>query len=625
MTFLALALAALSQPNIVLITIDTLRADHVGAYGASPGATPALDALASEGLRFENAISPVPLTRPAHASLFTGLYPQEHGIRDNLPSKLDSSTPTLATRLEAAGYETAAFVGSFLLGRGSGFERGFGVFGDGSASGTGDRIGAKAERRAEDVAAEALDYLANARPPFFLWVHFYDPHAPYDPPGEFAGKGYAGEIAYADSHVGRLVTALRARGLLDSTLLVATADHGEGLGDHGEDEHGVLVYEETLRVPLIAHGPGIAAGRVEREPMSLVDVATFLLEGKVATPRKKTLYFVSYYGFLHFGWSPLRGVREGSMKLIFAPRPELYDLASDPRETNDLSRERKDVARRLFAELQKFGEGSREAASVSAGDLERLASLGYVGTPSKKGTGADPKDEIANFSDFGRKLREAITLFERGDFRSARPLLEELASRDILSFEVHLYLARCHRLEKNLAEAIREYQAAAAIYDEYSVLHHELGRALLASGDPAAAAAAFEKSLSIAPSAEAEVGLATAARKLGDAPRAIAALRRALALDPDDADSWNELGGLLLQRDEVDPAIAAFERALALRPEDEMFRHNLEFARGIRAPRERSEPGREEATRRRRESRESGRPPRAKSEGSEPSEERGEQ
>ena len=587
MILLAIALAALPRPNIVLITIDTLRADHVGRYGAPPGSTPALDALASEGLRFENAISPVPLTRPAHTSLLTGLYPPEHGIRDNLPAKLDSSIPTLATRLETAGYHTAAFVGSFLLGRGSGLEAGFDVFGDGSIAGAGDRIGSKAERRAEEVASEALEYISTARAPFFLWVHFYDPHAPYDPPGAFASKGYSGEIAYTDSQVGRLVGALRTRGLLGSTLVVVTADHGEGLGDHGEDEHGVLVYEETLRVPLIVRGPGIAAGRVEREPVSLVDVAPFLLEASFPSPEGKAIYFESYYGSLHFGWAPLRGIRDGPMKLIVAPRSELYDLDSDPREGRDLSRERKDVARRLYAELQKIVERKASPpASSSPGDLERLASLGYVGTASSKGTGADPKDEIATFSDFGRKLRDAITRFGSGDFRSAQPLFEELASRDILSFEVHLYLARCHRLEGKLAEAIREYQAAAVIYDGYSVLHLEHGRALLASGSLEGAASAFEKSLALAPSAEAEVGLATASRKLGDGPRAIAALRRAVALDLNDADSWNELGGLLLQRDEVDAAIAAFERAVALRPADEMFLRNLRFARGIRTPRE---------------------------------------
>jgi tetratricopeptide (TPR) repeat protein len=445
-------------------------------------------------------------------------------------------------------------------------------------------VGAAAERPAEEVASEALEYLSTARPPFFLWIHFYDPHAPYAPPGSFAGKGYPGEIAYVDSQLGRLVEALRARGFLDSTRVAVTADHGEGLGGHGEDEHGVLVYEETIRVPLILRGPEVARARVVSEPVGLVDVPRMLLDG-VSTPARKPLYFESYYGNLHFGWAPLRGMREGAWKLIAAPRPELYDLDADPLEARDLSQERKDVARRLYAAIERVSSKKPATApALDAGDVERLASLGYVGAGSKRETGADPKDEIAKLTDFGRKLREAIGLFDRGEFRSAQPLFEELASRDILSFEVHLYLARCHRLGGRLADAIREYEAAAVIYDGYSVLHLEHGRALLASSNYAGAAAAFEKSLAVADSAEAQIGLATAARKLGDASRAVEALRRALAIDPEDADSWNELGGLLLQKTEVEAAIAALERAVALRPKDEMFRRNLEFARGIRSP-----------------------------------------
>ncbi|MGH9335916.1 MAG: sulfatase-like hydrolase/transferase, partial [Vicinamibacteria bacterium] len=503
------------------------------------------------------------------------------------------SIPTLTKKLSEAGYQTAAFVGSFLLGRGSGFEIGFDVFGDGATAGAADRIGVSAERRAAEVADEALDYLDSARAPFFLWVHFYDPHAPYEPPSPFAGKGYSGEIAYVDSQVGRILEAIRSRGILDSTLVVATADHGEGLGDHGEEEHGVLVYEETLLVPLILRGPGIEPGSVASEPVSLIDIAPTLLatagiaaEGEsLFHPRRRALYFESYYGNLHFGWAPLLGVREGPMKLVFAPRSELFDLASDPKEKNDLSQARKDEARRLFAELQKIGEeGAKAPRDPTAGDLEKLASLGYVGARSRASTGADPKDEIAKYSDFGRKLREAATSFHAGDWKKAQPIFAELASRDILSFEVHLYLARCYRLAGNVAKAIREYEAAAAIYDDYSVLHLELGRALVAADELRPAVEAFEKSLAIAPSAEAERALATAARKLGDMPRAIQALKRAVALDARDAESWNQLGALLLSRDEVDAAIEAFEKAVALRPQDEMFRHNLDFARGIRKP-----------------------------------------
>jgi arylsulfatase A-like enzyme len=596
-----LAAALSSQPNVLLVTIDTLRADHLGCYGATLGATTHLDALAAQGVRFEHAVSPVPLTRPAHTSLLTGLYPWEHGVRDNLPAKLDGSIPTIASELRARGYDTAAFVGSFLLGRGSGLERGFATFEDGAGpAGAKDRVGATAERRASEVAAGALQYLEHAKPPFFLWAHFYDPHAPYEPPEpfakRFAGNPYAGEIAYVDSEVGAILDLLDERGLASSTLVLVTADHGEGLGDHGEDEHGVLVYEETIHVPLVLRYPGTTArGTVEREPVSLVDVAPTLLAAAgieqdrptLLAPRPRPLYFESLYGSLHFGWAPLTGVRDGAFKLVFAPRPELFDLDADPGETRDLSAERKDEARRLYAELQTFEakEGSNERrGTLSPGDAEKLASLGYTGATANERTGADPKDEIAGFSAFGRRLREAIGRFDRGDWKGAQPIFEDLAKRDILSFEVHLYLARCRRLAGDLAGALSEYDAAAAIYDDYSVLHLERARALVQAGDLRYAIAAFEKSLAIAPTPEAAVELATAARKLGDVPRAIAALRKAVELDPDDPDSWNELGAMLLSHDEPSAAIAAFEKAVALRPEDELFRHNLEFARGITKP-----------------------------------------
>jgi arylsulfatase A-like enzyme len=582
------SLAAAARPNIVLVTIDTLRADHVGAYGAALAATPRLDALAREGLRFDHAVSPVPLTRPAHASLLTGLYPHEHGLRDNLPHKLDPSIPTLARRLQQAGYQTGASVGTFLIGRGSGLEAGFESFSDGAEGGDSDRIGASAERRASEVSTDALRFLERARPPFFLWAHFYDPHAPYDPPAPFP-KTYAGEVAYVDAEAGKLLDAIGSLGFTETTWILVTADHGEGLGEHGEDEHGVLVYESTLRVPLILKRPGSSA-RVEKEPVSLVDVFPTLLEAaglssqanSLLAPERKPIYFESYYGSLHFGWAPLRGVREGPLKLTVAPRSELFDLTADLRESRNLANEHRSEARRLHAELQALEARARAAAPpelLEPGAAEKLASLGYVGTTVKHSSGADPKDEIEKFSDFGRLLREATGRFHRGDWRSALPLFEELANRDIQSFEVHLYLARCHRLAGEVASALREYEAASLIYDDHSVLHLERGRMLVQAGQLEAAAAAFERSLAIAPSAHTAIALATARRKLGHRTRAIEALRTALSLDAADADSWNELGALLLSGDQVPEAIEAFEKAVALRPGDELFQHNLAFAR----------------------------------------------
>jgi tetratricopeptide (TPR) repeat protein len=553
-SLLALLLGILppSPPNIVLVTIDTLRADHLGCYGAGPDATPNLDQLAREGARFDQAASLIPLTRPAHASLFTGLYPPEHGVRDNLPARLDSAVPTLTRQLGDAGYHTAAFVGSFLIGRGSGLEAGFDIFSDGSPA---DRIGATAERRASEVVDEAIRFLPSADSPFFLWVHVFDPHAPYEPPEPFSAD-YAGEIAYADREIGRLLEALDPR----STVVVVTADHGEGLGDHGEEEHGVFVYEEALRVPLLIRYPGhIDAGSVWKEPISLVDVAPTLLalagigsERPLFEPTGHPLYFESYYGNLHFGWAPLRGVRVDRWKLIHAPKPELFDLESDPREKRNLAQEHRDVARRLFANLEAI-EKRPTVGLPPAETLEKLASLGYVGSPAPTQTGADPKDKMEAFSDFGARLRVAIDRFQKGEWRKARPVLEELARRDILSFEVHLYLARCHQLAGDVPNAIREYDAASAILDSYSgpsrpwtvALHRERGHLLSRAGKIAEAAAA---------------------------------LRRAAELNPEDPYIWNELGALSLRNDDTTSALEAFRNAAELVPENAMFQHNLGFA-----------------------------------------------
>src|SRR5438445_3008315 len=257
-----LAAAAASPPNLLLVTIDTLRADRVGAYGFAPSPTPSLDRLAREGVLLEDAVAHVPQTRPSHVTLFTGRLPYEHGIRDNFSKPLDAATPTLATLLKARGYATGGFIGAYPVSRDSGLQRGFDVYDDpfvaaSSLSTRGDR----SERRAGEVVDRALEWLRRPRTaPFFAWVHLFDPHAPYDPPPPFAARFakdlYAGEVAYADSQVQRLLEWVEVAGLKDSTLVVVTSDHGEGLGDHGEDEHGFFVYDTTLHVPLVMRRPG---------------------------------------------------------------------------------------------------------------------------------------------------------------------------------------------------------------------------------------------------------------------------------------------------------------------------------------------------------------------------------
>src|SRR5437870_3655267 len=267
-------------PNLLLVTIDTLRADHVGVYGAANARTPTLDTLAARGVRFEHAQSPVPLTGPSHATILTGLYPPVHGVRDNIVFPLDARHQTLATRLKAAGYRTAAFVGAYPVAAAFGFRQGFDTFSENFNESP--VPGAGAQRPANEVVDDALGWLAGPGPgPFFVWMHLYDPHAPYDPPEpyrtDFAGRLYDGEIAFADAQLGRLFAWLRSSGHEEDTVVAVLADHGESLGEHGELTHAVLIYEATLHVPFLLAGPGVPRGTTLPARVTTVDVAPTLL------------------------------------------------------------------------------------------------------------------------------------------------------------------------------------------------------------------------------------------------------------------------------------------------------------------------------------------------------------
>ncbi|MFN8094844.1 MAG: sulfatase [Vicinamibacteria bacterium] len=350
-----------APPNVLLVTIDTLRADHVGAYGASFAATATIDRLAREGVRLADAVVHVPQTRPSHASLMTGRLPYEHGLRDNYSPPLPASLPTLASVLATAGWDTAGFVGAYPVSRPSGLDRGFALYDDPFAGGDASTSEARTERRAKEVVDRALAWLDRPRArPFFAWVHLFDPHAPYEAPApfraRFAKRPYDGEVAYADAEVGRLVAWLDARGLRGRTLVVVTSDHGEGLGDHGEAEHMLFVYDSTLRVPLVASWPGrFPAGSVVTGQFRAIDLMATLLDlaGVAAPPtsgasradalrtangriRDNESYAESLYAQMHFGYAPLRALRGEGWKLVDAPKAELYRVAEDPGETRNL-------------------------------------------------------------------------------------------------------------------------------------------------------------------------------------------------------------------------------------------------------------------------------------------------
>jgi arylsulfatase A-like enzyme/tetratricopeptide (TPR) repeat protein len=413
-------------PNLLLVTIDTLRADHVGVYGAAGARTPSLDALAARGVRFEHAQSPVPMTGPSHATILTGLYPPVHGVRDNVVFSLDARHQTLATLLKAQGYRTAAFVGAYPVAAAFGFRQGFDTFSEDFKDSP--IPGAGAQRPASDVVDATLAWLAAPGDgPTFVWMHLYDPHAPYDPPEpyrtQFAGRPYDGEIAYADAQLGRVFDWLRSSGHDRDTVVAVLSDHGESLGEHGEMTHAVLLYEATLHVPLLLAGPNVPPGLTVPARVTTVDVAPTLLRLLGLTPPPamtgrdlrpalrgerlptEPLYAESLFGRLNCRWSSLRAWTTDDWKLVDGSRAELFHLSEDPGETRDRAAEEAPRVERMRAALQAAvakmaptGDQAR-TATITPDQEATLKSLGYVG--GSGGGGAldepglpDPRDRV---------------------------------------------------------------------------------------------------------------------------------------------------------------------------------------------------------------------------------------
>jgi choline-sulfatase len=406
-----------SRLNLVLITIDTLRADHLGVYGAKTGATPVLDALAARGVRFDQVQTSAPLTAPSHATILTGQYPPSHGVRGNVVFTLGSRYPTLATRLKTRGYRTAAFVGAYPVAADFGFNQGFETFDEEfHESGPNDQ---GAERKANEVADAAMRWLGAAgSQPFFAWLHFYDPHAPYDPPSpyrdRFADRPYDGEIAFTDAQAGRVLDALRASGRDRDTIVMVLADHGEGLGEHNERTHAILIYQSTMRVPFIVAGPSVPVGGVVPARVATIDIVPTAL-GLLGAPADQSLlgrdltplmngrtvpadpfYGESLFARLNCHWATLRGWVKDDWKLIAGAEPELYNLADDPGERRNLADEQPDRVRRMTDELQRGlqrlapGGDRAQAKAANAEQEERLRSLGYTAGSGGSGPLDDP-------------------------------------------------------------------------------------------------------------------------------------------------------------------------------------------------------------------------------------------
>jgi arylsulfatase A-like enzyme/thioredoxin-like negative regulator of GroEL len=616
--------------RIVLVTIDTLRADHLGCYGAQRAHTPHLDAIAEAGVRFAVALSPAPLTLPAHASLMTGLDPPGHGVRHNSLFRLGAELPTLAEGLREAGYATAAVVGALVLERRFGLARGFDHYDDRIGGARRSAPTGFAERSADRVVDAALAWLADAPSRFFLWVHFYDPHMTHDPPpgfaAAFADSPYDGEIAFVDAELGRLLGAIAQRFGEDGLLLVATADHGESLGEHGEITHSYTIYEATQRVPLLMRGPGVPAGAVVDAPVSLVDVAPTvlalaraeplpgarghdlgpLLRGDSAAPR--TLYMETVATQLDFRWSPLLAVRAGSHKYIRAPRPELYDLERDPAETRNLAPAEPEHVARLDAELERHlaqASATPETTDLSPADRARLRSLGYV-VPDEAPPlsalgvvgGADPKDRIGGVAgvlvelayaqreladdDPEAALARLNALGDAGASVSSQRAVASLASGDAAAAErearrvltsqpartdMRVLLARALLAQGCEAQADAELALLppdAAVSPWVSV---RVARALAGAGDLDAALERLESARERAPRApllaRAEATLLEEAGRLDDA---LAVREAALSQAPDDPERRNEVAwSLALLGRDLDRALLLARQAAEAR------------------------------------------------------------
>jgi arylsulfatase A-like enzyme len=545
--------------RVVLVTIDTLRADRVGCYGDARARTRSLDTLAAQGVRFENAISPAPLTLPAHASLLTALDPPHHSVRHNTIHRLPDAVPTVAEALHQRGYATAAFVGAVVLDRRFGLARGFDVYDDrpmGHAGGGGQTQG-YAERPADRVVDAALRWLETAPPRFFLWLHLYDPHAGYTPPAgfasAFASDPYRGEIAFADFQVGRLLEAVRARFGESGLLVVATSDHGESLGEHGEYRHSYSVYDATQRVPLILAGAGVPAGRVVREPVRLVDIAPTLLEavgapawpgadGRALQPlldggedAARDAYVETFATRYDYGWSALQGLRDARWKYIRAPRPELYDLAKDPGEREDVAAKRPEVVSelesRLAARLAARPAAAPAPIALDAEERALLGSLGYVaqepaaddpaGAPL---SGPDPKDAIGLLTQLADAERSAVRGQPAQALAALRPIEDPPPAVAALRAAFALAAGEPAQAERDARRAIEREPRRAD-------LRQLLGGAREAQGDAASARAAYEEAARLDPrSVEAWRGIERTAASLGDAGAAERARATADAL-----------------------------------------------------------------------------------------------
>jgi arylsulfatase A-like enzyme/Tfp pilus assembly protein PilF len=596
--------------NVVVITIDTLRADHLGCYGDHSIETPNLDALARSAARFTHAFTPVPITLPAHTALFTGSFPMATGVHDFGGNKLPASAVTLAKVLLDHGYSTAAFLGAAVLDSRFGLNQGFETYFDHFDFARLDETSLDMVKRSGDqVVDNALGWLkANPRRPFFLWVHLYDAHYPYTPPEPYAsryrGRPYDGEIAFDDAQVGRLIAFLKDLGVYESAVWVVTGDHGEGLGEHGEKTHGFFVYNSTLHVPLLVKAPGAAARTIEKEA-SLVDVMPTMLQalqlaippsvqgrsllsdvlGK-PSPSASNLYAETYLPLLHFSWSQLRALQSDGLKYIEAPRPELYDTRTDPHETRNLLLGKQALAHEMRDRLQTLerrytpasGGGAKESEPTDPALADRLRSLGYVAISGGRFSDSsgkalpDPKDRIRVYDLFS----EAMADGQHGRYTESLEKLQEAEKVEPSSLPIRYLQALDYFRLKDFPRATERFQAALELDPKFALATYYLGLTQVQAGDLKGAAASLQRTLELDPTNfAAAYDLGALELKQNHVQDGLHHFEQAAQINPNYAPAFEALGEVDIYLHRNEDAAHALEHAVEVDPSLAKAHYNL--------------------------------------------------
>jgi arylsulfatase A-like enzyme/Tfp pilus assembly protein PilF len=592
-------------PNIIFVTVDTTRADRMGFLGSKRGVTPNLDALARQGVVFERAFSQAPLTPVSHATIFTGTYPQFHTVTD-FGHPLPTLLPYVPEILQKSGYHTAAFIGSLILdpkaNMAPGFDRGFDFFDAGFHPKRGpneDRYHS-VERRAGDVVAHAIAWLdKNQKPPFFIWVHLYDPHAPYDPPPPYdkVKDPYDGEVAYADASLGKLFAYLRRRGLYDRALITVMSDHGESLGAHGEQMHGIFLYDETIHVPLLFKLPGdLLAGKRVTARVRLVDVAPTLLsmlslplpptfQGESLVPLMKSgqkpgedrpAYSETEYPHRAFGWSALRSLRTSKYLFVRAPKRELYDETRDHDAAHNLAATSPAVADTIQSQLNDFYDKTtsyhpkgEQKEALSSEQSENLAALGYAGSSAANASsdplqGADPKDKI----EISNILHEGMIAVEDGRFAEAIPMLQHVLADSPMVSAAQLQLGIALARMKRYPEAIPALRRAIELVPDAVQAKYELGLALYETGAWQESAPYFEEVAKKRPQwTDAQFSLAAVYARIKRVPEAMELLKKVLETDPDHFRANLLYGRILSLEGMAAEGLPNLEKAVKVQPD----------------------------------------------------------